>query len=95
MSNSIELFNDFSSRGIRLWAESGKLKFKAEQGRLADSDRVLLSNHKSELLQLLTAKTCKRCGTPMQHIEAGYFSCPKCRYQLVESNSGFWLSETR
>lgn len=65
MSNPLQLFNDLSARGIRLWAESGKLKFKTSQGKLADADRELLRNHKAAFLRLLADTLCPRCNQPL------------------------------
>ncbi len=56
----------------------------------SDSDQALLRNHKPNSLNLIAEMICKHCGTQMQPIEAGYFSCPGCHYQLVEPRSGFW-----
>lgn len=37
-------------------------------------------------------KPCQRCDASMQHVEAGYFSCPACHFQAVEAKSGFWVT---
>jgi hypothetical protein len=95
LSNPLELLNDFSTRGIQLWNEAGKLKFKTTQGRLADSDRELLRAHKAELLRYLAQKPCKQCGARMLHVEAGYYSCPNCFCQTVEAKSGYWATSSQ
>lgn len=58
--------------------------------KLTEAERALVARHKEKLLALLAPKPCAQCATPMTHIEAGYYSCPACHYQIVEAKSGYF-----
>jgi pyochelin synthetase len=48
-----ELVEELEHLGVRLWAESGKLRFRAPQGVMTDARREALRVHKDQLLELL------------------------------------------
>lgn len=48
------LLTDLTSRGVRLWAESDRLKVDAPRGTLTTDDKTMLAEHKAELLALLS-----------------------------------------
>ena len=50
LTSMIEKFN---SRGIRLWTENGKLKYKAAQGVLNNKDIQLLKENKADIITCL------------------------------------------
>lgn len=86
------LLDSLTAIGVRLIPVNGFLEIEADEEVLADDLLARIRTHKVELLALLTPKPCKRCSTPMTKIEAGYFSCPACFFQLVEAKSGFWVT---
>ncbi len=84
------LMEMLSASDIRLSVTGERLKVDAPVDVLTEQHRALLRQHKAELLRLLTPKPCAQCGAPMEHVEAGYFSCPACHSQVVEARSGFF-----
>ena len=56
------LLEDFVCRGIHLWAENGRLRFRAAGGSLTLEDRGLLQQHEREILSLLRAE--RGCDVP-------------------------------
>lgn len=48
-----EVLRVLAGRGVRVWAEGGRLRFRAP-GTLPDDLRALLSTHKPALLALLS-----------------------------------------
>jgi TubC N-terminal docking domain len=80
MSKPLELFYDFSARGVKVWAESGKLKFKTDNGKLSPADRELLQAHKAELLRILAPGLCPKCGSPLQSSGSYHFWCEAGHY---------------
>ena len=54
--NPKELINKLRNNGIKLWAEKGKLKFKAPKGVMSDEFIDLLKDNKLEVMQLLDSE---------------------------------------
>jgi len=48
-----ELLTDLSQQGISLWQEGDKLRFRAPSGMLTPSQRTMMADLKSELLEVL------------------------------------------
>jgi pyochelin synthetase len=48
-----ELVAEFEAVGVRLWNESGQLRFRAPRGVLTEQRRLLLRDHKQALLEYL------------------------------------------
>ena len=69
--NALELLQALERRGVTLFAEGGKLKFRAALGAYADADRAAVATIKPELLRLLAPVApqdrldadCCRCGS--------------------------------
>ncbi|WP_224372916.1 non-ribosomal peptide synthetase [Hyalangium versicolor] len=51
------LLGQLTSKGVRLWASEGQLRFKAVGGVLTAEDKEALRTHKAELLPLLEGRT--------------------------------------
>nr|BFE59214.1 non-ribosomal peptide synthetase [Dactylosporangium thailandense] len=49
-----DLIADLERLGVRLWAEDGRLRYRAPQGVLTEDRRALLRAHRSELLRTLS-----------------------------------------
>ena len=78
------ILSDLATRGIRVWAESDRLKLDAPIGVLTDEDKAKLAAHKSELLNALTTfppGTCPGCRAPMnlQNRNDDLWWCSACR----------------
>ncbi|HEX2909581.1 MAG TPA: amino acid adenylation domain-containing protein [Chloroflexia bacterium] len=48
-----EILNDLAQRGVKLWSEDGRLRFRAPEGILTEAYINLLKQHKAEILTLL------------------------------------------
>lgn len=83
-------FTHLIQQDIAIWALDGELEIEADEGVLTDELLTQIRERKAELLRLLTPKPCQRCNAAMENIEAGYFSCPACHFQIVERHSGFF-----
>ncbi|MBB5077428.1 non-ribosomal peptide synthetase [Nonomuraea endophytica] len=49
-----QLIAELAREGVHLWAESGRLRFRAPKGVLTEERRALLAAHKEELLEQLS-----------------------------------------
>lgn len=83
--------NDLVARirgeGVFLWAENGKLRYRAPQGILADSDLSMLKEYKADILQLL--QTEAKALTVEHQPEARYESFP-----LTDVQSAYLLGRS-
>jgi hypothetical protein len=65
------LLGELRRRGVLLWGEGTRLRWRAPRGMFTDSDRAIVTAHKSGLLTVLTAEgvtavpgaACGFCGT--------------------------------
>ncbi|WP_224241541.1 non-ribosomal peptide synthetase [Hyalangium gracile] len=57
MTTARGLLGLLTSKGVRLWAAEGQLRFKAAGGVLSAEDKEALRTHKAELLSLLEGRT--------------------------------------
>jgi amino acid adenylation domain-containing protein len=51
-----ELLEDVARRGVVLWVEGGKLRFRAPQGALSGEHRAAFTTHRSEVIAALRAQ---------------------------------------
>jgi len=58
------ILQELTERGVRVWAESGRLKLDVPAGALTEEDKARLTQRKSDLLALLA--TCKQCSGAIQ-----------------------------
>ena len=79
------LFNDLQSSGFALTIKGEGLSV-VPAGRLTDSQREIIRQHKSELMELLKAKTCCHCfGEVLTDEDAGLMYCLReCEPSKVE-----------
>ena len=93
MTNAInvqELIENFRKRKIQLWAEAGKLKFKAPKGILNDDDIKVLKTNKSEILNYIESEN--KTVTILNDKENRYNPFPLTDVQeayLLGRNPGF------
>lgn len=57
MTTAKALVGLLTSKGVRLWASEGQLRFKAPAGALQAEDKEAMRAHKAELLSLLSGRT--------------------------------------
>jgi pyochelin synthetase len=71
VTETIELLTQLRKKGISLWEENGKLRYKAPQGILKTDDLQALKDHKKKLLRLLEteAKSVKVVPDPGSRFE--------------------------
>lgn len=52
-SQLVGMIESFNSRGVKLWTENGKLKYKAAQGLLSEKDIQVLKENKEHIIKCL------------------------------------------
>jgi hypothetical protein len=65
--STLDFLQDLENRGVVLSPRNGKLKVDAPVGALTDDDRTLLSQHRTELLDLLIDDTAPADLPPEWH----------------------------
>ena len=88
---TLALLEEIKTRRLHLELDGGNVFIEGDEDILTPDLLTELRAHKAELVALLF---CRHCASPMQQIEAGYFSCPQCHYQMVEPRSGYWTKES-
>ncbi len=51
--NAEQLIDDLDARGVRLWAEDGRIRFRGPRGVIDDDRRELIRRHRDEVLAIL------------------------------------------
>lgn len=74
--------------GVSLWAENGKLHYRAPQGMLAGSDLQFLKNYKEDVLRLLQSEA--KPATAQLHPESRYEPFP-----LTDVQSAYLLGRSQ
>ena len=77
------LLADFQERGIQLWADGDRLRYRAPAGVLTDEDQTKLREYKPELVQHLARVK----GSP----ELKYLRPPASYTEIRERGGVFWL----
>ncbi|MFI6294957.1 amino acid adenylation domain-containing protein [Nonomuraea sp. NPDC050790] len=62
-----QLIAELAREGVHLWAESGRLRFRAPKGVLTEERRALLAAHKEELLEQLSHPAQPQQSQPQTH----------------------------
>jgi hypothetical protein len=94
------LIDELTARGVHLWVEDDRLKFKAPAGELTDEDKARLTEHKADLLALLAGNSAKpepMCeGTPPYLTEGNELIIPLFtpkRYRYwQDSGQSIWVT---
>jgi hypothetical protein len=88
-SRSIDSVSDIlrfaHSKGIRLWAESGQLRYKAPQGVLTEHYLDHLRQHRSQILAFL-----EKASTAERHTAGLVRRAPTTRVPLTFSQLAYW-----
>lgn len=82
--NVRELLKDFKERGIEIWSENSKLKYKAPKGLMDNKDLMVLKNNKEEIINILE----KDKGMPLveKNVEERYYP-----FALTDVQSAYLL----
>ncbi|RII96590.1 hypothetical protein DZF93_20670, partial [Clavibacter michiganensis subsp. insidiosus] len=62
--NAEQLIDDLNARGVRLWAEDGRIRFRGPRGVIDDDRRELIRRHRDEVLALLGRQDGSGAGAP-------------------------------
>ena len=76
--SALDVLGMCQRRGIALAAVGDRLKVVAPAGAVDDDLRLLLANHKAELLTLVAS--CPSCRRPLDHKRR----CWQCEYRACE-----------
>lgn len=86
-----EIVKSFANKGISLWTESGKLKFRATRGTLSDDDKNLLKSCKEKLIAFLSGETDLAGSFPLTPIQKSYLVGRNPAYDLGGINTHYYL----
>lgn len=64
--NPTEVISILKSRGVSLWQEGGKLKYRAPNGVLTEREKEALKAHKASILKALSTTTVSTSATPVE-----------------------------
>ncbi|RII87072.1 hypothetical protein DZF98_16130, partial [Clavibacter californiensis] len=62
--NAEQLIDDLTSRGVRLWAEDGRIRFRGPRGVIDDDRRELIRRHRDDVLTILERQDATGPGAP-------------------------------
>lgn len=86
------LIQNFKSRGVTLWAEGGKLKFRAANGTLSAEDKATLKEHKSEIIAFFENDSQEDTDSfPLTPIQKSYLVGRDETYDLGGINTHYYL----
>ncbi|RII90729.1 hypothetical protein, partial [Clavibacter michiganensis] len=54
--NAEQLIDDLNARGVRLWAEDGRIRFRGPRGVIDDDRRELIRRHRDDVLAILDGR---------------------------------------
>lgn len=86
-----EIVQAFADKGISLWTEEGKLKFRAAQGTLSDADKTLLKSRKEDLITFLSKPSEDVDSFPLTPIQKSYLVGRNPAYDLGGINTHYYL----
>src|SRR5690606_37858139 len=72
------LLDELRSAGVQLWAEEGRIRFRAPAGALTEEHKALLREYRGDALALLAAEAAP---TPAPGPDARHDACPLTRAQ--------------
>jgi yersiniabactin nonribosomal peptide synthetase len=91
-SNIAELIENFAQRGVTLWLDEGKLKFRAANGALSTSDKECLKVNKADIIAHLSelAEEEKK-SFPLSPIQKSYLVGRDPVYDLGGINTHYYM----
>ena len=89
--NAKELIESFAQRGVTLWLEEGKLKFRATSGALSAEDKESLKANKAEIITYLEKQAEEEKNSfPLSPIQKSYLVGRDPIYDLGGINTHYY-----
>ncbi len=86
------LIQNFEERGVTLWLEGGKLKFRAASGTLSATDKECLKAQKAEIIHFLEQKEQdEKESFPLSPIQKSYLVGRNPIYDLGGLNTHYYM----
>lgn len=90
--NVAELIDSFASRGVTLWLDEGKLKFRAANGALSAEDKECLKSNKAEIIAYLEKSAEEEQNSfPLSPIQKSYLVGRDPVYDLGGINTHYYM----
>ena len=90
--NVAELIDSFASRGVTLWLDEGKLKFRAANGALSAEDKECLKSNKAGIIAQLEKITAEESNAfPLSPIQKSYLVGRDTVYDLGGINTHYYM----
>lgn len=90
--NVAELIDSFASRGVTLWLDEGKLKFRAANGVLSAEDKECLKSNKAGIIAQLEKITAEESNAfPLSPIQKSYLVGRDSVYDLGGINTHYYM----
>ena len=90
--NVAELIDSFASRGVTLWLDEGKLKFRAANGALSAEDKECLKSNKAGIIAQLEKITAEESNAfPLSPIQKSYLVGRDPVYDLGGINTHYYM----
>ena len=90
--NAKEVIESFAQRGVTLWLEEGKLKFRATSGTLSAEDKECLKANKAEIIAYLEKQAEEEQNSfPLSPIQKSYLVGRDPVYDLGGINTHYYL----
>lgn len=91
----MQLISEFAERGILLWTEDGKLKFRATKSALTTEDKETLKQHKEKIIAYLNhQKELASKAFPLTPIQKSYLTGRDEIYDLGGINTHYYMELT-
>lgn len=86
------LINEFANKGVTLWLDNGKLKFRAANGALSAEDKERLKSNKSGIIEYLEQQTKNEEDSfPLSPIQKSYLVGRDPVYDLGGINTHYYM----
>jgi yersiniabactin nonribosomal peptide synthetase len=90
--NVVELIDSFANRGVTLWLDEGKLKFRAANGALSAEDKECLKSNKAEIIAYLEKSAEEEQNSfPLSPIQKSYLVGRDPVYDLGGINTHYYM----
>jgi len=90
--NVAELIDSFASRGVTLWLDEGKLKFRAANGALSAEDKECLKANKADIVAHLVHLAAEESNAfPLSPIQKSYLVGRDSVYDLGGINTHYYM----
>ena len=90
--NVAELIDSFANRGVTLWVDEGKLKFRAANGALSAEDKECLKANKADIIAHLEHLAAEESNAfPLSPIQKSYLVGRDSVYDLGGINTHYYM----